>query len=276
MALYSDDALMERLVLKGGNLLDLVYGISARSSADIDFSVDGDLGSLEELRIRLENALKATFREIGYEVFDMRVREVPPNLTPDMAEFWGGYRADFKIIERTLFEQYEGRLENIRRNAASIGKRGSTKFEIDISKHEYCEPKRAYELDYLTVYAYTPVMMICEKLRAICQQMPEYVRMVGNKPSARARDFIDIFVVAERYEVDFGATGMIQTLPKVFAAKRVPVHFLPQVPNYREYHRADYESVKATMKPSYHLRDFDYYFNFVTANVARLEPLWNK
>jgi hypothetical protein len=276
MAMFSDDELMDHLVLKGGNLLDLIYDVSARSSVDVDFSVDGDLGTPESLRIRLGNALRASFREIGYEVFDVNVREVPPSLSPDMADFWGGYRADFKIIGRAMFKQCEGNLEKTRRNAASIGKQGSTKFQLDISKHEYCDPKRPYELEHLTIYVYTPTMIVCEKLRAICQQMPEYVRMAGNHPSARARDFVDIFVVAERFGVDFGAGDMIHVLPRVFAAKRVPVRLLRQISEYREYHRPDYQAVKATMKPGYDLHEFDYYFDFVVTNAARLEPLWNE
>jgi predicted nucleotidyltransferase component of viral defense system len=42
IAMFSDDDLMERLVLKGGNLLDLVYEISTRPSIDIDLSMEGD------------------------------------------------------------------------------------------------------------------------------------------------------------------------------------------------------------------------------------------
>jgi hypothetical protein len=43
IAMVSDDELLEKLVLKGGNLLDIAYGVSTRSSVDIDFSVDGDV-----------------------------------------------------------------------------------------------------------------------------------------------------------------------------------------------------------------------------------------
>jgi len=39
IALVSDDYLMEQLVLKGGNAIDLVYQISGRASVDLDYSV---------------------------------------------------------------------------------------------------------------------------------------------------------------------------------------------------------------------------------------------
>jgi len=38
IAMFSDDVLMEQLVLKGGNALDLVHGLTALGSLDIDFS----------------------------------------------------------------------------------------------------------------------------------------------------------------------------------------------------------------------------------------------
>jgi hypothetical protein len=275
MALFSDDELMERLVLKGGNLLDIVYNISSRASLDVDFSVDGDLGNLELLKKRIENTLKLSFNEINYEVFDVNIRDVPTNLSADMESFWGGYKVDFKIIDLIRYQQFRGNIEQLRRNAASIGKRGSTKFEIDISKHEYCDPKQATELESLKIYVYTPLMLTCEKLRAICQQMPEYVQIVNNHPSARARDFIDIHAVVERYELDFGTKEMHQMLSKMFDAKRVPLHFLGHILDYRDYHRQDYAAVKATTQAGFSLREFDFYFDFVVSYVNHLKPLWS-
>ena len=38
-ALCSDDVLFDQLVLKGGNAISLVYGISPRDSLDVDFSL---------------------------------------------------------------------------------------------------------------------------------------------------------------------------------------------------------------------------------------------
>src|SRR5437899_3215343 len=105
-AMFSDDELMDRLVLKGGNLLDVVYGVSMRASVDLDFSVDGELGEPESLKLRLARVLVSTFAEAGYAVFDINVRAVPPNLSADMDDFWGGYQVDFKIIERGKFQEF--------------------------------------------------------------------------------------------------------------------------------------------------------------------------
>ena len=38
-ALFSDDMLLDRLVLKGGNALSLVYELTSRTSLDLDFSM---------------------------------------------------------------------------------------------------------------------------------------------------------------------------------------------------------------------------------------------
>ena len=44
IAIASDDFLWERLVLKGGNALDIVLGIGGRTSVDVDFSIEGVTG----------------------------------------------------------------------------------------------------------------------------------------------------------------------------------------------------------------------------------------
>lgn len=43
IALFSDDDLMNTLVLKGGNALDLIYRVDNRASLDLDFSIEGQM-----------------------------------------------------------------------------------------------------------------------------------------------------------------------------------------------------------------------------------------
>src|SRR5450432_1893317 len=103
--MFSDDDLMSRLVLKGGNALDLIHRISTRASRDVDFSMEGDF-SADELGIivqKVEHALRVTMRSAGLEVFDLKMEDVPEGLTPDLAGFWGGYYIEFKLIERGQF-----------------------------------------------------------------------------------------------------------------------------------------------------------------------------
>ena len=200
IAMFSDNVLMERLVLKGGNALDLIHRVSARASVDVDLSIDGDFTSEGRLALPgwIEKALRDTFRPEGYQVFDVRLEERPPGLTADLEDFWGGYNIEFKLIELDRYEDLKENIEALRRNAVPLGQ--GPKFSIDISKHEYTTGKAQFELDGFAVFVYTPEMIVCEKLRAICQQMPEYGPVVkrNRAGSPRARDFIDIHTLMSR------------------------------------------------------------------------------
>ena len=92
LAMFSDDELMGRLVLKGGNLLDLVYGVAQRASVDLDFSIDGDFCPDEQSDIerRITAALRRTFAQSGYTVFDVRLDQRPQRVSEDLRDFWGG------------------------------------------------------------------------------------------------------------------------------------------------------------------------------------------
>jgi hypothetical protein len=197
IAMFSDDRLMERLVLKGGNALDLIFRISARASLDVDFSMQGDFKDAADQAVmskRVEKTLKQTFGENGYEVLDVKMEEKPEGLTPDLANFWGGYGVEFKLIEKEKYARFAGNVEQLRRNALQFNPDASAKFTIDISKFEYVTGKESRQLDGYRIFVYSPEMIVCEKLRAICQQMEEYGSIVkrSRAGSARARDFLDI------------------------------------------------------------------------------------
>lgn len=58
-ALFSDDVLFEQIVLKGGNAISLVYGISGRVSLDLDFSLEEDWDDLGEIQDQLKGPWSA-------------------------------------------------------------------------------------------------------------------------------------------------------------------------------------------------------------------------
>src|SRR4051794_15756665 len=95
IALFSDDVLLEHLVLKGGNLLDVVYKLGSRSSIDVDLSTSGDF-DLGELTKRITRSLERTFDEQKFVAFDIKVEEKPHLITDDLKDFWGGYDITFK------------------------------------------------------------------------------------------------------------------------------------------------------------------------------------
>jgi hypothetical protein len=128
-----------------------------------------------------------------------------------------------------------------------------------------------------TIYVYTLEMLAFEKIRAICQQMDEYDSSVPSTgKSARARDFFDIYTILEHCPVDFLAGDNRTLLENIFAAKKVPLRLIGKIPEYREFHRPDFASVKDTMKEGMELKDFDFYFDYVVEKLAPLKALWEE
>lgn len=278
VAMFSDDELMERLALKGGNALGLIHNVAGRMSFDIDISMEGEFNRehLDEIAVRLKHRLTQAFRDADYFLFDFHFEERPPKLTDDIRDFWGGYLIEFKIIEWVKYDQYRDDLERLRRNALPLGPRLSTRQFVDISKHEHCEGKMAVELDGYTIYVYTPQMIVCEKLRAICQQRSSYAKAVMKHPAARARDFFDIHEVTQQLGFDITDDSTHEMLGAIFAAKRVPLKLLDEIEEDREFHRNDWPSVEATVQADVDLKDFDYYFDFVVEIVRKLQAFRNK
>jgi predicted nucleotidyltransferase component of viral defense system len=283
IAMFSDDFLMERLTLKGGNAIDLVHKTPCRASVDLDFSMDTEfdeqeLGAIKE---RIEKALVISFRTGGYEVFDIDFSIKPPEhkLSPDMADFWGGYRIEFKLIESGAHERFATNLRDLQMNAVEVNLPLNKKkvFKIEISKYEYCIPKQRHELDDYTIYVYTPEMIVIEKLRAICQQMAEYAEIVTSPSrSARARDFFDIYMIMEHFKIDLTTHQNIELIKNIFSAKKVPVSLIRKIGEYREYHRPDFEAVNLTVKPGIDLKDYDFYFDYVLEVSRMLKVLWEE
>jgi predicted nucleotidyltransferase component of viral defense system len=270
VALFSDDHLFEQLVLKGGNALNLVYGLSPRTSLDLDFSIERDFTDLNDTRKRIFRAVRERFSSVGLVVFDESFEPKPPVPGPNQPPWWGGYELRFKLIEEARYKALGGSLEALRRNALVVGREQQRKFSVDISKYEYCEGSVEREMDSYTIYVYSPEMIVVEKLRAICQQMPEYV--LRSQPSARARDFYDIWRVMTATGLNLATPEIIELARHVFAAKEVPLELLAKMRNQREVHRPDWHAVAAAVAES--LNDFDFYFEFVVERVAALEALW--
>jgi hypothetical protein len=278
IALFSDADLKNALVLKGGNLIDVVYGISTRPSKDIDLSICGAFQDLDGTRRAIERALQSTFAEHGYVVFDVTLTEEPPTLTEEMRGFWGGYRIYFKVIRKEQWDRLGNDREAIRRRATPVRPGGATKFPIEISKYEYCDGKEERLLDGCVIYVYTPAMLVCEKLRAICQQMPAYAQVVQRTGRPRGRDFLDIHTVAEFFRLDFADNAFHDVLRNVFAAKQVPLRLLGLIGarDVMEFHRSDFVSVVDTVKPDFELQSYDFYHDYVAAKCRALESLWNE
>lgn len=276
MAMFSDDELFDHLVLKGGNAMDLIHRLSSRASVDLDFSMQHDFPEGIELFCRrVEHTLVKTFRQHGYEVFDVKMEERPENISKDMVDFWGGCKVEFKLIGADKFEKLFGDISELRKNALQIGQ--GKKFLIDISRFEYTLGKNEAYLEGYRIYVYSPEMIVCEKLRAICQQMPEYGPVIrrSRAGSARARDFLDIYVLINSLRLDISTEENRTILTEMFKVKKVPLPFLGLIKNYQEFHKVDFPAVVATVKVGMSIESFDFYFDFVLRLVDQLESLWD-
>lgn len=275
-AMFADDELFDNLVLKGGNALNLIHQLGSRASLDLDFSMQHDFPEgQEEFRQRVDRALSKTFLQNGYAVFDVKMEIQPQAITEDMADFWGGYAVEFKLIPLDLYAVHKENIVELRRQAVSIGR--GKKFLIDVSRFEYTLGKQEADIDGYRIYVYSPQMIVCEKLRAICQQMPEYGPVIKRTraSSARARDFVDIHVLITALRINLELEENLRILLGMFQAKKVPLSFLGKIAEYREFHRTDFPSVLATVDAETKLEEFDYYFDFVLEQVSKLKPLWD-
>jgi hypothetical protein len=124
IAMFSDDYLIERLTLKGGNAIDLVHKTPCRASIDLDFSMESEFDEEElgAIKGRIEKALKASFGAEGYEVFDIDFSIRPPEykMSPEMADFWGCYRIEFKLVESDVHKRFLANPKDLQLRAVEV------------------------------------------------------------------------------------------------------------------------------------------------------------
>ncbi|MFN4329265.1 MAG: nucleotidyl transferase AbiEii/AbiGii toxin family protein [Limnobacter sp.] len=269
IAMVSNDELMDMLVLKGGNALHLVHKLSTRNSMDLDFSMEQDYfdGRIASIAGMLEQLLARHFAQIGLQVFDLELIKKPAQLPDPLKSFWGGYTLSYKLIEQDKFEGLKRDFDQLRRQA--IRAEGKQIFEIDFSPFEYTTPKQAVLVENYTVYVYTPLMIVCEKLRAICQQTDEYGQVVGRQTKkSRPRDFYDIYYLVKKLNVDVISPLGLDIIKHMFAVKQVALEILGSLNSYRQLHAQNQTSLINTVRVDSEILPFDEYFDFVN-NLAR-------
>lgn len=262
VAAFTDPFLSERLVVKGGNALRLVHQIGRRTSLDVDFSTPDEL-DLAELSGHLYRALMDRFDAAGLLLFDFKLERRPSRPRDPLMT---GYKAIFKVIEKSKANGLGNVKERLQREAATIGPAQQRNFVIEISEHEFCEGAEERELDHFVVRAYTPTMIAVEKYRAICQQNPKYTAR-PNKTS-RARDFFDIHSILTSRGIDLGAPDCHDLFRSIFGVKEVPLDLLQDIEGQRDFHRQDWPSVQQSVAGS--IESFDFYFDFTLARAPKL------
>ena len=276
IALASDDHLMETLVLKGGNAIDLLQlqtqGRLSRASYDFDFSMENDFDEdLGEVSTRIERTLTRTFEENGLIVFDYKFVQRPVVISEAVKDFWGGYNVEFKLTTVTNYLAARGNMDKLRREALAVLPSGSPKIELEISKFEYIADKMETQVDGYKIFVYSAEMIVFEKVRAICQQLPSYAAIVpSHSERPRARDFYDIHLIMSQRHIDPGTIWNKQLLTHIFLAKKVPLGFIKEIGGHLDGHRRDWPNVVATLSAKDGVQDFDFYARFV---VRQFQPL---
>jgi predicted nucleotidyltransferase component of viral defense system len=271
-ALFSDDMLFEKIVLKGGNALNLVLGLSDRTSLDLDFSIENDFDDVDDVRNRTSAALDRRFGAAGYVVFDFKFEPKPAQRREGTSPRWGGYMISFKLMDHEKYASLANNFDAIRRDSLVVGPNQQRVFTVDLSKCEYVKGKRRVDMDDYAIYVYSAEMIAVEKLRAICQQMPEYE--LNRTPSPRARDFFDVHLIVSKTGVELTSEQNLELTRQVFAAKEVSLQLLKKIRDFREFHRPDWESVRTSTKAP--LQEYDFYFDFVASIADSMKTLWNE
>lgn len=259
-ALMSDETLMHSLVLKGGNALQLVYEVINRGSIDIDFSVEREFTEeeLKKMPSWMDYILNRTYRQEGLKVFDVRFIEKPK--TRSIPE-WKGYLLEFKVIKADKADEYGEDIERMRRNAIKLNDQ-SPKYEVEISAYEYVDAATKTEFEGVILRVYTLEMILFEKVRALCQTMPEYKDIVASaSQKRRARDIYDICQVFDSRKLNLEKDLLVD----IFKAKQVPLELISNLESLREYNRDDWERVIATIPEKNHstLKSYDHHFDKV-------------
>ena len=269
VAVCSDEWLFDRLVLKGGNALALIYRIGERVSLDLDFSMEGDFEDIEEAGTRFENALIKEFAPRGLHLFGFHF-EAKPQVPVDY--WWGGYSCTFKLIPTELAERLSYNNNDMSRQALvtdAVSQR--RKFTLEISKYEFVKAEtRSVGDGEDKIKVYSPALLAAEKLRALLQQHPDYPVISPATKRSRGRDVYDIWVISDALALDLGSH--YDYVCATFNAKRVDMDLLSRLDEVRSLHEASWSDVEASVGDV--IEPFEFYFNFVKDIADRLHALW--
>jgi predicted nucleotidyltransferase component of viral defense system len=269
-AVAGDPWLREELVLKGGNALALVHGVGMRASVDIDYSMSDDLRDPERFGMTLYDALCDRFDHHDLVVFDFAFERRPRRAQGHRT--WGGYTAVFKLVDRSATSND---LDGMRRRALTVESdpQASRTFRIEISKYEYCDDQIEVAIgDNVVCRVYSLDLVAAEKLRALCQQMPEYGRR--RHPTPRSRDFYDIHALITEASVDLGHPDFHALVRATFGQKEVPLRLIADLRSQVEFHEQDWPQVLNAI-PAHKPREFGFYTDFVAAEARKLQILWD-
>ena len=239
--------------------------LESRLSIDADFSVKGTIPNEKTFFSMMKKSLGKTFRGHGLDVIDFKWQRRPKKKSIDKPDWWGGWVCLFKLV---AFSHRGKSLEVKRRNALIPAGAASPQIEIEISEHEYCGTKRQKTIHGVTVLGYSRDLIVLEKIRAICQQSPDYKYTLTRN---RARDFYDIQKLTQNIDAAFVGRCRKQ-IDKVFAAKEVPLSILKTLWDeaFIDEQGRGFDQVRDTVEGS--ISDFEFYVENLRLLVKDICP----
>ena len=265
IAIYSTPLPSKTLFLKGGSAMRLFDNLTSRLSIDADFSVNTDIDNENKFFQELKSSVGARFRRKKFDIIDFEWNRKPEKIRVKYPDWWGGWICEFKLVSF----QHRGKLiETKRRNALIPDGANSSKVTVEISKHEYCGKKRTKTIQGVKIFGYSRELLVVEKIRAICQQHPDYAYRSSKN---RARDFYDIYELTADTDDSFISRCSSQ-IEKVFRAKEVPLKILVSLweANFIDEQRRGFDAVKDTVIGKIH--DFDVYVEHLRFFVKDIYP----
>ncbi len=265
LAIFSTPSPSENLFLKGGSAMWLFDNLTSRLSIDADFSVHTDINNESKFFKDLKSSVRARFRRKRFDIIDFEWNRKPKKIRAKYPDWWGGWLCEFKLVSF----QHRGKvIETKRRNALIPDGANSSKVTVEISKHEYCGKKRTKTIQGIKIFGYSRELLVLEKIRAICQQHPDYAYRSSKN---RARDFYDIYELTANTDDCFISRCSSQ-IEKVFRAKEVPLKILASLweVDFIDEQRRGFDAVKDSVIGEIH--NFDVYVEHLRFFVKDIYP----
>jgi predicted nucleotidyltransferase component of viral defense system len=279
-AIFSNDQLNEKLVLKGGNALK-IYGIVERESQDLDFSIKETVRFSEEKEGKeFQKSISEAFNNKGYFVNAFEFVSKPKIRHDSLPPYWGGYKITFTLLDVSLYQdviasQDPENMKELNKYGIPLERDGK-KIEIDLSYDEYVENKEDYNLNGTKIYLYSPLMIVYEKIRASCQQLDEYPLTIKTK--TRARDLYDIYKsLTNSKQIDLRDQVLsfenFYILENIFRVKKVPLSLMKKLETKKDDLKIDYEEKVLPQVSSRNHEDFEFIFDY---NQKLFKDLYEK
>ena len=267
IAIYGSPQLAKLLILKGGSAMRMFDEQNTRLSIDADFSIEDVLTDSDPIFSEMERCFASKFATRNFDLIDFKAKRKPKKARKGFPEWWGGWACEFKLVDR---KHHKKTVITRRRNALIPAGANSPKIKIDLSEHEYCGEQRTKIIDGTSIRAYSREMLVLEKLRAICQQHPDY--QYRQKTKNRARDFYDIHSLTVDPSDEFIQRCKLH-LNAVFDAKEVPqwiLHALWDDDAFIDQFRRGFDQVRDTVRGR--LDDFDVYLEHLRFFILDICP----